>query len=162
LRADLDAAHSKLVEVEGRERALTSAYEEVKKDFNDLSSLHNVVLKEKVETDVKARQFQDSLRKRLEELQREMEVSVATLGGRCAEFPVDASMSDFLGWFQAEIAAMPTAFMECNKNITCYALIGVFRCLRGKAVSMCQSSRSWFFLEMLRSFKNFPRMWVGR
>jgi hypothetical protein len=45
LRAELDAARSKLAEVEGRERALTSAYEEVKIDFNDLSSSHDAVLK---------------------------------------------------------------------------------------------------------------------
>jgi hypothetical protein len=32
-RAELDAARSRLAEVEGCERALTSAYEEVKKDF---------------------------------------------------------------------------------------------------------------------------------
>jgi hypothetical protein len=45
LHAELDAARSKLAEVEGRERALTSAYEEVKIDFNDLSSSHDAVLK---------------------------------------------------------------------------------------------------------------------
>jgi hypothetical protein len=80
------------------------------------------VLKEKAEIDAKVQQFQDSLHKRLA-------VSVAALGGRCAEFPVDASVSDFLGWFQAEIAAMPTAFVECNENITCYTLIGVHQML---------------------------------
>jgi uncharacterized protein (DUF342 family) len=53
LRAELDIARSKLAEVEGRERALTSAYEEVKKEFNDLSSLHDAVLKEKAEMDAK-------------------------------------------------------------------------------------------------------------
>jgi hypothetical protein len=129
LRAELDAARSKLAEVEGREQALTSAYEEVKKDFNDLSTAHDAVLKEKAETDAKVQRFQDSLRKRLAELQHEMEVWVAALGGRCAEFPTNASVFDFLGWFQAEIAAMPTAFVECNKNITCYALIGVLQML---------------------------------
>jgi hypothetical protein len=55
LRAELDAARSKLVEVEGHERALASFNEEAKKDFNDLSSTHDVVLKEKAETDVKVR-----------------------------------------------------------------------------------------------------------
>jgi hypothetical protein len=53
LHSKLDAAHSKLAEVEGHERALTSAYEEVKKDFNDLSSSHDDVLKEKAKTDAK-------------------------------------------------------------------------------------------------------------
>jgi hypothetical protein len=87
------------------------------------------VLKEKAEIDAKVQQFQDSLHKRLAELRCETKVSMATLGGRCAEFPVDASVSDFLGWFQAEIAAMPTAFVECNENITCYTLIGVHQML---------------------------------
>jgi hypothetical protein len=41
LRVELDAAHSKLAEVEGHEWALTSAYEEVKKYFNDSSSSHD-------------------------------------------------------------------------------------------------------------------------
>jgi hypothetical protein len=45
LCAELDATRSKLAEVEGRKRALTSAYEEVKIDFNDLSSSHDAVLK---------------------------------------------------------------------------------------------------------------------
>jgi hypothetical protein len=31
-----------------------------------------------------------------------------------------------------EIAAMPTAFVECNENITCYTLIGVFQMLAGE------------------------------
>jgi hypothetical protein len=89
------------------------------------------VLKEKAETDVKVQRFQDSLHKRLAELWRETEDSMATLGGRCAEFPTDASVSDFLGWFQVEIAAMPTAFAKCNENITYYTLIGVPQMLVG-------------------------------
>jgi hypothetical protein len=125
LRAELGVAHSKLAEVEGRERALTSAYEEVKKEFNDLSSLHDAVLKEKAEMDAKVQRFQDSLRKRLAELRRERKGSLAELEGRCAEFPTDASVSDFLGWFREEIAVMPVAFTKCNENITCYTLIGV-------------------------------------
>jgi hypothetical protein len=62
--AELDAARSKLAGVEGRERALTFAYEEVKKDFNDLSSSHDVVLKEKAKTDEKVQRFWDSLHKK--------------------------------------------------------------------------------------------------
>jgi hypothetical protein len=54
---------------------------------------------------------------------------MAALGGRCAEFPTDNFVSDFLGWFWAEIAAMPAAFAECNENITCYALIGILQML---------------------------------
>jgi hypothetical protein len=91
--------------------------------------LHDAVLKEKAETDAKAQRFQDSLRKRLAELRCETEDSVAALGGRCAGFPADASMSNFLGWFRVEIATMPTTFVECNENITCYAIIGVLQML---------------------------------
>jgi hypothetical protein len=57
---------------------------------------------------------------------------VAALGGRCAEFPIYTSVSDFLGWFQADIAAMPTAFTKCYENITCYALIGILQMLAGE------------------------------
>jgi hypothetical protein len=51
---------------------------------------------------------------------------VAALGGRSAEFPTSASLSDFFEWFRTVVAAMPTAFAECNENITCYALVGIF------------------------------------
>jgi hypothetical protein len=30
-----------------------------------------------------------------------------------------------------EVLALPIAFAECNENITCYALIGVFKMLAG-------------------------------
>jgi hypothetical protein len=39
---------------------------------------------------------------------------------------------DFLEWFWVEVAVMPTAFIECNENITCYALIGIFQMLVGE------------------------------
>jgi hypothetical protein len=57
---------------------------------------------------------------------------LAALEGRCAEFPTDASVSDFLGWFREEIVAMPVAFTKCNENITCYTLIGVIQMLVGE------------------------------
>jgi hypothetical protein len=38
----------------------------------------------------------------------------------------------FFEWFRAEITAMPTAFVECNKNITYCALIGIFQMLAGE------------------------------
>jgi hypothetical protein len=98
--------------------------------------LHDAVVREKAEVEktdcAKLQQFQDSLRKKLAELRCNMDTSVATLGGRSAEFPTDASLSDFLEWFRAEVAAMLTAFAECNENITCYALIGVFQMLAGE------------------------------
>jgi hypothetical protein len=58
-----------------------------------------------------------------------MEAAVSTLGGRSVEFPTGNSLSDFFKWFQMEITSMPTAFVECNDNITCYALIGLFQIL---------------------------------
>jgi hypothetical protein len=57
---------------------------------------------------------------------------VATLGRRSAEFPTGATLSDFLEWFRAAVAVMYTAFIECNDNITCYALICVFQMLAGE------------------------------
>jgi hypothetical protein len=57
---------------------------------------------------------------------------VAMLGGRSVEFPTGASLSDFLEWFRVEVAAMATAFVECNENITCYGLIGVSQMLVGE------------------------------
>jgi hypothetical protein len=41
-------------------------------------------------------------------------------------------MFEFFRWFQKEIKSMPTAFAECNENITCYALVGVFQMLAGE------------------------------
>jgi hypothetical protein len=61
-----------------------------------------------------------------------MDASVATFSGRSTEFPTSASVSNFLEWFRAEVAVMPTTFAECNENITCYALIGVFQMLVGE------------------------------
>jgi hypothetical protein len=57
---------------------------------------------------------------------------VAMLSGRSVEFPTGASLFDFLEWFWAEVAAMPTDFAECSENITCYALIGIFQMLAGE------------------------------
>jgi hypothetical protein len=46
--------------------------------------------------------------------------------------PAGASLSDFLEWFRVEVAVMATAFAECNENITCYSLIGIFQMLAGE------------------------------
>jgi hypothetical protein len=43
----------------------------------------------------------------------------------------NTTVNGFLEWFQMEVLALPTAFAECNENITCYALIGVFKMLVG-------------------------------
>jgi hypothetical protein len=94
------------------------------------------VVKDKVEVQktkhLKLQRFQDSVRKKLAKLRRDIEASVASLGCRSAEFLIDASLSDFFEWFRTEVTAMPTAFMKCNENITCYALIGIFQMLAGE------------------------------
>jgi hypothetical protein len=94
---------------------LTSAYGGLKKDFDDVRSSYDTVVKEKTQLQkterTKAQRFRDALRKKLALLRRDTEASVTALRGRCAEFPANASVSDLL------------------ENITCYALIGVFQML---------------------------------
>jgi hypothetical protein len=87
---------------------------------------------------------------------------MAALGGRCAEFPTDASMSDFLGWFRVEIAAMPTAFAECNENITCYALIGIIQMLVGEGCEHVLELKKLALSCDASLIQEFPRMWAGR
>jgi hypothetical protein len=136
LHVELNASQSKLSEVEHREHALTFAYEDLKKDFDEVRSSHVAMVKGKADLEKtegeKVRRFQNSLLKKLAELCRDTEASVAALEGRCVEFLADASISELLEWFRAEVAAMPTAFTECNKNITCYMLIGIFKMLVGE------------------------------
>jgi uncharacterized protein (DUF3084 family) len=94
LRAELDTAHSKLAEVEHRERTLTSENEGPKKDLENARTAHDTTVKDKVQLQkaepTKLQQFQDSVHKKLAELRRDIEVSVATLGGRSTEFHIDA------------------------------------------------------------------------
>jgi hypothetical protein len=48
------------------------------------------------------------------------------------DFPAtNATVSDMLEWFQTEVQSLPTAFAECNENITCFALIGVLKVFVG-------------------------------
>jgi hypothetical protein len=49
LRVELIAAQSKLSEVEHHEQALTSTYEDLKKDFDEVCSSHVAVVKEKAD-----------------------------------------------------------------------------------------------------------------
>jgi hypothetical protein len=78
----------------------------------------------------KARRFQNLLRKKLAELQCDIEESAAALEGRCEDFPdTDTTVSNLLDWFQMEVRALPTYFAECNKTITCFTLVGVFKML---------------------------------
>jgi ABC-type Fe3+-citrate transport system substrate-binding protein len=130
LQVELHAAQSKVVKDEHRERALTSENGDLKKDLESMSTVHDAVVKKKAELQktehVKLQRFQDSVRQWLVKLRRNTEASVAMLDGSSAEFSTSTSLSDILEWFLVEVVAMPTAFVECNENITCYALIGVF------------------------------------
>jgi hypothetical protein len=98
------------VEIEHRERALTSENESLKR----ACSARDATVKEKdlvqQAEQLKLHHFHDSIRNRLVELQHDMEASVSALGGRSAKFPTSASLSDFFKWFQMEILSMPTTF----------------------------------------------------
>jgi hypothetical protein len=72
------------------------------------------------------------LRKKLAGLRCDTEESVAALGGRYDDFPAtNAPVSNLLDWFRTEVRVLPTTFAECKKNITCFALVGVFKMLAG-------------------------------
>jgi hypothetical protein len=125
-----------VAEVERRERSLTSDYDGLRRDFNDLQTSHAIVVKEKADLEKtlhkKAQWFHNLLCKKLAELRCDMEESIAALRGRCMDFPTtNATVSDMLEWFQMEVQALPTAFAECNENITCFTLVGIFKMLAG-------------------------------
>jgi hypothetical protein len=136
LWAELDTARSKLAEVEHHERTLTSENEGLMRDLESARTTHDATVEEKALVQqaewMKLQCFLDSIHKKLAELWRDTEASIATLGVRRAEFPTNASLSDFFKWFRTEITSMPTAFTECNENITCYPLIVVFQMLAGE------------------------------
>jgi hypothetical protein len=134
LRAELAAAHTKLAKVEHCERTLSSDYDGLRKDFDDLRTSHAAVVQEKADLEKteweKAQRFQNLLRMKLAELRRNTEESVATLRGWCINFPAtNTTIFTLLDWFWTEDQAFPTAFAECNKNITCFTLVGVFKML---------------------------------
>jgi hypothetical protein len=85
LQAELEAARSKLVEVECREQTLTSENEGLKNDLEDARSAHEVVVRDKElvrQTEQsKLRRFQNYVHKRLVELQHDTKTSVSALGG---------------------------------------------------------------------------------
>jgi regulator of replication initiation timing len=88
LHTELDAARSKLAEVEHREQALTTENEGLKKDMENARVVHDAMVRDKVEVQktkcMKLQWFQDSIRKKLAELRHDTEASVDTLGGRSA------------------------------------------------------------------------------
>jgi hypothetical protein len=136
LLAKLNAARSSLAEVERREQALTSDYEGLCWEFDDLRTSHDAVVKEKADLEKiereKVQRFWNFLRKKLAELQVNMEATVDALRERCMDFPsANTTVTDFLEWFRTEVHALPIAFSECNENITCFTLIGVIKMLAG-------------------------------
>jgi hypothetical protein len=88
-----------------------------------------------------------------------MQATVAALGGRCMDFSsANTTANNFLEWFRMEVQALPTAFAECNENITCYTLIGVFKMLAGVECEHLVELKSWCCLEMTHSFMMFLTM----
>jgi hypothetical protein len=173
LRAELDAARLKMVELDAAllkmakiqrcKMALTSTYGDLKKDFENLRLSHAAAVAEKTES-AKLQRFRDSLRKRLAELRRDTEASVVALRGRCAEFPTNPSMFDLLEWFWAEVTMMPTAFVECNENITCYALIGIFQMLAGEGCKHLPERKELVLSCDALVLQDFPREigWIAK
>jgi hypothetical protein len=156
LRVELAATHTKVAEVEHREWCLTSDYDGLHRDFGDLQTYNATIVKEKADLEKteheKAQWFCILLRKILAGLRRDMEESIAALGGGggCMDFPTtDATVFDMLEWFRTEVRVLPTTFTECKENITCFALIGAFRMLAGWSVSICQSLRNQLYPVML-------------
>jgi hypothetical protein len=85
LHVELNVAKSRLAKVVRCEQALASDYEGLKKEFDELHSSHDVVVKEKADLEKmeheKAQWFQNLLHKKMAALRRDTEASVAALGG---------------------------------------------------------------------------------
>jgi chromosome segregation ATPase len=101
LRTELNAAQSRLVEVNRRRHALTSDYEGLRRDFDILRTLHDAVVNEKMDLEKigceKVQRLQNSLHKKLAELRVDIEATVAALGERCMDFPsANTIVNDFL------------------------------------------------------------------
>jgi hypothetical protein len=73
----------------------------------------------------------------------------------------NTTANNFLEWFRMEVQALPTAFAECNENITCYTLICVFKMLAGVECEHLPELKSWYCLEMTHSFMMFLTMLIG-
>jgi hypothetical protein len=77
-------------EVEHHEQALTSEYEGLRRNFGDLRTSHDAIVKEKADLEKteheKVQQFQNSPCKKLAELRVDMEATVAELGGAMLAF----------------------------------------------------------------------------
>jgi chromosome segregation ATPase len=97
LRAELAAAHTKVEEVERRERSLTSGYDSLRRDFGDFLTSHDAVVKEKANLEKmereKAQQFCNLLRKKLVGLRCDMEELIVALGGDAWTFSLPMPLS---------------------------------------------------------------------
>jgi predicted metallo-beta-lactamase superfamily hydrolase len=97
LRTELAAAHTKVAEVEHHERTLSSDYDGLRKDFDDLRTSYAAIVQEKVNLEKteheKVQRSQNLLRKKLVELQRDTEESVAALKGGAWIFPLRTLLS---------------------------------------------------------------------
>jgi hypothetical protein len=101
-----------------------------------LQTAHAVLRKEKEDVEKvereKAQQFHNLLHKKLAGLHVDVEKSVATLDGQCSKFPAaNTTIGTILDWVWTEVQALPTAFGESNKNITCYVVAGILKMLAG-------------------------------
>jgi hypothetical protein len=85
LCVELAAAHTKVAKVEHCERSMTSNYDGLHRDFNDLQTSHATVVKEKVDLEKlerkKAQRFCNQLCTKLPRFWYDMEESIAALGG---------------------------------------------------------------------------------
>jgi hypothetical protein len=85
LQAEHEAACTILAKVDHRERTLTSKNEGLKRDLEGALFPHKAAMKEKElvqqAEQVQLQQFKDTIHKRLAELRRDTEASIATLGG---------------------------------------------------------------------------------
>jgi hypothetical protein len=103
-------------EVEHHEQALTSEYEGLRRNFGDLRTSHDAIVKEKADLEKteheKVQQFQNSPCKKLAELRVDMEATVAELGGGDAcIFPLPTlSSSTFWSHFGRRSRLYPSPF----------------------------------------------------
>jgi hypothetical protein len=161
LQAELDPARSKSTEVEHREQALTSEYNDPKKDFESVHTVYDAVVKEKAEIEenerVKLQHFQDSHHKKMAELRRCTEASVEGVRSTrsmllCLIFCIGSMKR--LQCFQPPLQNVTRILLAMPSLLSS-------RCLQGKDASIFWSSKSWLFLAMLRSFRIFLWKLVG-
>jgi hypothetical protein len=127
LQAEFAAANAKIAEVQGCKNALISDYQSLHSDYSMLESGLEALMKEKEDLEKsereKAQRFRQLLCTKLHGLWRNLEKSVAELGGQCFEFPsMGATVGGMLDWFRTEVRALPNTFAKANQNITCYVV----------------------------------------